>query len=135
MYQIEAAAELRQQRSVSIAGRASFKTVPTANVMHLDLLAASPNKLSQDKNVPGVFSRLYAEPRHRHGYGDKFVGVRQELAARMRRRHVTFTASGLVDEETQKKDLDIVREVLKVTKEVYIERAYDFSFAKKEVVS
>jgi len=36
-----------------------------------------------------------------------------------------------VDEETQKNDLDIVREVLKVTKEVPIERAYDFSFAKK----
>jgi hypothetical protein len=37
----------------------------------------------------------------------------------------------VVDEETQKTDLDIVREVLKVTKEVPIERAYDFSFAKK----
>jgi hypothetical protein len=34
-------------------------------------------------------------------------------------------------EETQKNDLDIVREVLKITKEVPIERAYDFSFAKK----
>jgi hypothetical protein len=31
----------------------------------------------------------------------------------------------------RKNDLDIVREVLKVTKEVPIERAYDFSFAKK----
>ena len=39
-------------------------------------------------------------------------------------------APHLVDEETQKNDLDIVREVLKVTKEVPIERAYDFSFAK-----
>ena len=37
----------------------------------------------------------------------------------------------MVDEETQKNDLDIVREVLKVTNEVPIERAYDFSFAKK----
>ena len=37
----------------------------------------------------------------------------------------------VADEETQKNDLDIVREVLKVTKEVPIERAYDFSFAKK----
>jgi hypothetical protein len=37
----------------------------------------------------------------------------------------------VVDEETQKNDLDIVREVLKVTKEVPIERVYDFSFAKK----
>jgi hypothetical protein len=37
----------------------------------------------------------------------------------------------VVDKETQKNDLDIVREVLKVTNEVPIERAYDFSFAKK----
>ena len=37
----------------------------------------------------------------------------------------------MVDKETQKNDLDIVREVLKVTNEVPIERAYDFSFAKK----
>ena len=42
-----------------------------------------------------------------------------------------FPADGVVDEETQKNDLDIVREVLKVTKEFPIERAYDFSFAKK----
>ena len=41
----------------------------------------------------------------------------------------TFTSNGVVDAETQKNDLDIVREVLKVTKEVPIERAYDFSFA------
>jgi hypothetical protein len=38
------------------------------------------------------------------------------------------------DEEMMLKrryDLDIIREVLKVTKEVPIERAYDFSFARK----
>jgi hypothetical protein len=34
-----------------------------------------------------------------------------------------------VDEETQKNDLDIVRLVAKVKKEVPIERAYNFSFA------
>ena len=44
---------------------------------------------------------------------------------------VTFTTNGVVDQETQNNDLDIVREVLKVTKEVPIERAYEFSFAKK----
>jgi hypothetical protein len=33
-----------------------------------------------------------------------------------------------VDEETQKNDLDIVR-LVSVSKEVTIERAYDFSFA------
>jgi hypothetical protein len=37
----------------------------------------------------------------------------------------------VVDEETQKNDLDIVREVFNISKEVPIERAYDFSFAKK----
>jgi len=34
-----------------------------------------------------------------------------------------------VDEETQKNDLDIVPLVIKMNKEVPIERAYDFSFA------
>jgi hypothetical protein len=43
----------------------------------------------------------------------------------------TFTVDSVVDEETQRNDLEIVREVLNVTKEVPIERAYDFSFAKK----
>ncbi len=43
----------------------------------------------------------------------------------------TFTGNGVVDEETQKNDLEIVREVLNLTREVPIERAYDFSFAKK----
>jgi len=37
----------------------------------------------------------------------------------------------VVDEETQENDLDIVREVRKVTKQVPIELTYDFSFAKK----
>lgn len=43
----------------------------------------------------------------------------------------SFTTNGVVDEEMQKNDLDIVRAVLKVAKEVPIERAYDFSFARK----
>jgi hypothetical protein len=43
----------------------------------------------------------------------------------------TFTTNSVLHEETQKNDLDVVREVLKVTKEVPIEQAYDFSFTKK----
>ena len=62
----------------------------------------------------------------------KFSELDRDLAARTYDGMIgTFTANGVVDEETQKNDLDIVREVLKVTKEVPIERAYDFSFAKK----
>ncbi len=62
----------------------------------------------------------------------KFSELDRELAARTYDSMIgTFTTNGVVDEETQKNDLDIVREVLKVTKEVPIERAYDFSFAKK----
>jgi NitT/TauT family transport system substrate-binding protein len=60
----------------------------------------------------------------------KFSELDRELAARTYDGMIgTFTSNGVVDEETQKNDLDIVREVLKVTKEVPIERAYDFSFA------
>ena len=62
----------------------------------------------------------------------KFSELKRELAARTYDDIIgTFTTNGVVDEETQKNDLDIVREVVKVTKEVPIERAYDFSFAKK----
>jgi hypothetical protein len=62
----------------------------------------------------------------------KFSELDRQLAARTYDDMIrTFTSNGIVDEETQKNDLDIVREVVKVDKEVPIERAYDFSFAKK----
>jgi NitT/TauT family transport system substrate-binding protein len=62
----------------------------------------------------------------------KFSELNRDLAARTYDGMIsTFTTNGVVDEETQKNDLDIVREVLKSTKEVPVERAYDFSFAKK----
>jgi ABC-type nitrate/sulfonate/bicarbonate transport system substrate-binding protein len=59
-----------------------------------------------------------------------FSGIKKELAARTYDEIIgTFTANGIVDEETQRNDLDIVREIVKAKKEVPIERAYDFSFA------
>jgi ABC-type nitrate/sulfonate/bicarbonate transport system substrate-binding protein len=62
----------------------------------------------------------------------KFSELSQDLATRTYDDMIdTFTTNGVVDEETQRNDLDIVREVLNATKEVPIERAYDFSFAKK----
>ena len=42
-----------------------------------------------------------------------------------------LTTNSVVDQETRKNNLDIVREALKVTNEFPIERADDFSFAKK----
>ena len=60
----------------------------------------------------------------------KFSELKRELAERTYDDVIrTFTSNGVVDEETQKNDLDIVRLVAKVNKEVPIERAYDFSFA------
>ncbi|MGB7950420.1 MAG: ABC transporter substrate-binding protein [Candidatus Binatia bacterium] len=60
----------------------------------------------------------------------KFSELKRELAERTYDDVIkTFTSNGVVDEETQKNDLDIVRLVAKVSKEVPIERAYDFSFA------
>jgi NitT/TauT family transport system substrate-binding protein len=43
----------------------------------------------------------------------------------------TFTANGVVDEEAQRNDLAIVREIAGVTEVVPIGRAYDFSFARQ----
>jgi hypothetical protein len=62
----------------------------------------------------------------------KFAELGRELARRTYDGMIgTFTTNGVVDKETQKNHHDIVREVLNVTKEVPIQRAYDFSFAKK----
>jgi ABC-type nitrate/sulfonate/bicarbonate transport system substrate-binding protein len=43
----------------------------------------------------------------------------------------TFTANGVVDEEAQRNDLAIVREIAGVSEVVPIQRAYDFSFASQ----
>ena len=62
----------------------------------------------------------------------KFSELNRDLATRTYDGMIgTFTNNGVVDEETQKNDLEIVREVLKVSTKVPIERAYDFSFAKR----
>jgi len=60
----------------------------------------------------------------------KFSGIERNLAARIYDDLIgTFTRSGTVDEETQKNDLDIIRQVAAVKDPVAISRAYDFSFA------
>ncbi len=62
----------------------------------------------------------------------KFSELDRDLASRTYDNMIgTFTTNGVVDEETQRNDLEIVREVLNSKKVVPIERAYDFSFAKK----
>jgi ABC-type nitrate/sulfonate/bicarbonate transport system substrate-binding protein len=63
----------------------------------------------------------------------KFSQLKRPLAERTYDGIIgSFTDDGVVDAETQENDLDIVREVVKVDKEVPIERAYDFSFAARE---
>jgi NitT/TauT family transport system substrate-binding protein len=60
----------------------------------------------------------------------KFSGIERNLAARIYDDLIgTFTRSGTVDEETQKNDLIIIRQVAGVKEEMPISRAYDFSFA------
>jgi ABC-type nitrate/sulfonate/bicarbonate transport system substrate-binding protein len=60
----------------------------------------------------------------------KFSGVERKMAARVYDDLIgTFTRGGAVDEETQKNDLDIIRQVAAVKEPVPVGRAYDFSFA------
>jgi ABC-type nitrate/sulfonate/bicarbonate transport system substrate-binding protein len=60
----------------------------------------------------------------------KFSGVDRSLATRMYDDLIgTFTRDGTVDEETQKNDLSIIRQVADVSEPIPIARAYDFSFA------
>jgi ABC-type nitrate/sulfonate/bicarbonate transport system substrate-binding protein len=62
----------------------------------------------------------------------KFTELDRPLVVRMYDDLVkTFTASGHVDEETQRNDLAIVRQVAEVTDVVPNQRAYDFSFARQ----
>ncbi len=61
----------------------------------------------------------------------KFSGVDRSQAGRVYDDLVnTFTLNGTVDEETQRNDLVIIRQVAGVTDDIPIARAYDFSFAR-----
>jgi ABC-type nitrate/sulfonate/bicarbonate transport system substrate-binding protein len=60
----------------------------------------------------------------------KFSGMDRSLATRMDDDLIgTFTRNGTVDEETQKNDLTIIRQIADVSELVPISRGYDFSFA------
>ena len=60
----------------------------------------------------------------------KFSGVDRSRATRMYDDLIgTFTRDGTVDEETQKNDLTIIRQVADISEAIPIARAYDFSFA------
>ncbi len=60
----------------------------------------------------------------------KFAGVSQQQATRVYEDLIgTFTRNGAVDEEAQKNDLDIIREVVNASQPVPSNRAYDFTFA------
>jgi hypothetical protein len=65
----------------------------------------------------------------------KFPEVKRELAERTYDEVIrTFATNGVLDEETQKNDLEIVRLIASVNKEMPIERAYNFSFAAQRDV-
>jgi len=60
----------------------------------------------------------------------KFSGVERPLATRVYNDLIgTFTRNGAVDDETQRNDLAIIRQVVGVTNDIPNARAYDFSFA------
>ena len=60
----------------------------------------------------------------------KFAGVSQQQATRVYEDLIgTFTRNGAVDEEAQKNDLSIIRQVVNAADAVPNNRAYDFTFA------
>jgi NitT/TauT family transport system substrate-binding protein len=60
----------------------------------------------------------------------KFSGVSRQQASRLYDDLIgTFTRNGAVDEETQRNDLDIIRQVVSANETIQNSRAYDFSFA------
>lgn len=60
----------------------------------------------------------------------KFSGVSRQQAGRVYDDLIgSFTRNGVVDEETQRNDLDIIRQVINAKEAVAIDKAYDFRFA------
>ncbi len=60
----------------------------------------------------------------------KFSGIERPLATRIYDDLIgTFTRNGAVDDETQRNDLNIIRQVAAASETVPIARGYDFSFA------
>jgi hypothetical protein len=60
----------------------------------------------------------------------KFSGVSREQATRVYNDIIgTFTRNGAVDDETQRNDLAIIRQVVNANETLPNARAYDFSFA------
>jgi ABC-type nitrate/sulfonate/bicarbonate transport system substrate-binding protein len=60
----------------------------------------------------------------------KFSGVSRQQASRLYDDLIsTFTRNGAVDEETQRNDLAIIRQVVNASESIPIARGYDFSFA------
>ena len=41
----------------------------------------------------------------------------------------TFTQYGVVDEETQRNDIEVIRQILKTPETIPVQRAFDFRFA------
>jgi NitT/TauT family transport system substrate-binding protein len=62
----------------------------------------------------------------------KFSGVSREQATRVYNDIIgTFTRSGFVDDETQRNDLNIIRQVTSSSETMPNSRGYDFSFAQE----
>ena len=60
----------------------------------------------------------------------KFSGVSRQQATRLYDDLIgTFTRNGVVDDETQRNDLNIIRQVANTNETLPNSRAYDFSFA------
>jgi ABC-type nitrate/sulfonate/bicarbonate transport system substrate-binding protein len=62
----------------------------------------------------------------------KFAGLDKNIATRMYNDLVgTFTQSGSVDEETQRNDIEVIRQILKSPDTIPIQRAFDYHFARE----
>ena len=62
----------------------------------------------------------------------KFAGLDKNTATRMYDDLVgTFNQNGMVDEETQRNDIEVIRQILKTPDTIPVQRAYDFRFARE----
>jgi ABC-type nitrate/sulfonate/bicarbonate transport system substrate-binding protein len=62
----------------------------------------------------------------------KFAGLDKNIATRMYDDLVgTFNQNGMVDEETQRNDIEVIRQILKTPETIPTQRAFDFRFARE----
>src|SRR6266542_3164403 len=115
------------------------KRVATSGVANVTLIMAKQLMQEKPKLVAGMMKASLKALRFIRNQRDatitvamKFAGLDKSLATRMYDDLVgSFTQNGTVDEETQRNDIEVIRQILKTPETIPVQRAFDFRFARE----